>query len=158
LTDPTRSIARFVATLATLGDKLGPVLFQLPPHWRMNLERLQTFLRALPAGLRCAFEFRDPSWFEPETYETLAAFNAAFCVYDLTGQKSPAVRTADFVYIRLHGPDAPYRGHYAPRVLRRWANQCTRWIDAGVTVYCYFDNDEAGYAVRDALALAQLIG
>ena len=157
LKDPQQSVPRFFAAIDILGDKLGPVLFQLPPRWHANIERLRMFLRELPKGYRYAFEFRDESWFASDTYDALADHNAAFCIYDLAGRQSPDAVTADFVYIRLHGPDGPYRGQYGGRVLYGWAKRCLRWSNERMDVYCYFDNDEKGYAARDALALQNLV-
>ncbi|HVN83690.1 MAG TPA: DUF72 domain-containing protein [Candidatus Binatia bacterium] len=76
---------------------------------------------------------------------------AAFCIYDLAGYQSPLVVIAAFVYVRLHGPDGPYCGQYSRRALRTRADGARRWLDAGADVHCYFDNDENGYAPRDAL-------
>jgi uncharacterized protein YecE (DUF72 family) len=75
-----------------------------------NLERLEAFLEILPVDHRYAFEFRDPGWFDDRTYGLLAERGASFCVYDLDGRTSPKEITADFAYVRMHGPDGPYRG------------------------------------------------
>jgi uncharacterized protein YecE (DUF72 family) len=157
LTDPERSTTPFFETIAALGTKLGPVLFQLPPRWSANPPRLESFLETLPPGNRFAFEFRDESWFGRDTCDVLAAHNAAFCIYDLAGRRSPLKVTADFAYIRLHGPAGPYRGRYGRRNLRHWAREFSTWLHAGKDVYCYFDNDENGFAVQDALVLRELI-
>ena len=157
LADPARTTERFFEAIQILGSKLGPVLFQLPPRWHVNADRLRAFLRTLPKSPRFAFEFRDPSWFAPEIYAALAEHHAAFCIYDLAGLQSPIETTTDFVYIRLHGPGGPYRGKYDDRALRAWARRCRAWIKAGKDVYCYFDNDERGYAVQDALELQQML-
>jgi len=93
-----------------LGKKLGPILFPLPPRWGINVTRLEEFLKVLPQKYRFAFEFRDKSWFDQSIFDLLAKSNAAFCLYNLEGRWSPEVVTADFVYIRLHGPDGPYQG------------------------------------------------
>ena len=86
-------------------DKLGPILFQLPPHWRSNKERLENFLTALSKEFRYAFEFRDRSWLNTDVYELLAKHDAAFCIYELDHFISPKEVTTDLVYIRLHGPE-----------------------------------------------------
>ena len=83
LTDPATALQKFFAHAEALQDKRGPVLFQLAPHWTRNAERLEDFLRALPAGGRFAFEFRDPSWCDEEILALLEKHHAAFCVYDL---------------------------------------------------------------------------
>jgi uncharacterized protein YecE (DUF72 family) len=157
LKDPARTIRRFLAAVATLGGKLGPILFQLPPRWRVDVERLARFLAALPEQFRFAFEFRDESWFTPEVCDLLARHGAAFAAYDLDGRRSPVRVTAGFVYVRLHGPDGPYRGQYDGRTLAGWARHITAWREAGLDVFCYFDNDEAGYAPQDAMRLAGMV-
>lgn len=157
LKDPQASLARLFDAAAGLEDALGPVLFQLPPRWRVNLARLESFLAALPAGVRAAFEFRDPSWFSDAVYDALAAHGAAFCIYDLAGRTSPLAVTAGFVYVRLHGPGGAYRGRYGRRGLAPWAERIGEWRERG-EVFCYFDNDEAGHAPRDAATLIELIG
>lgn len=157
LKDPAASLARFLERAELLGEKMGPVLFQLPPRWHLDLDRLRAFLQALPRGHRYAFEFRDESWFDPGVYEALAG-SAAFCIFDLDGRLSPRETTADFVYIRLHGPDGPYRGQYSTEALAGWAGAISTWRQGGKDVYCYFDNDEAGYAPQDALRLQEMLG
>lgn len=154
---PKRSLARFFGRMRALGSKLGPILFQLPPRWRCDPARLEAFLDALPRGQRCAFEFRDPTWFDERVYALLAARNAAFCVYDLGGCVAPAPLTADFVYLRLHGPGEPYAGNYSEARLREWAKMLRNWARGGRDVYCYFDNDENAYAARNALRLNRLL-
>lgn len=157
LKDPTQTTRRFFDGVARLGDKLGPILYQLPPHWRADPSRLAEFLAALPRGFRHAFEFRDESWLVSEIHEVLARYDAACCLYDFSGRQSPIVVTARFVYIRLHGPDGAYQGSYDARLLRRWCRRITAWRDAGLDVYCYFDNDEAGHAPLNALSLAGMV-
>ncbi len=133
------------------------MLFQLPPRWRCNTERLGRFLAALPAGYRYAFEFRDHSWHNDDVYALLRAHNAAFCAYHLDGFTSPAVATADFAYVRLHGPGGAYEGDYAKPTLRRWAERLRAWRDEGRDAYLYFDNDDSGYAVKNAITLKALL-
>jgi uncharacterized protein YecE (DUF72 family) len=158
LKDAYQSVASFLRRMDELDEKLGPVLFQLPPRWNVNRERLQSFLDGLPEGYRCAFEFRDPSWFHDRVYEMLAAHDAAFCIYELGGQVSPKEVTADWVYVRLHGPDGAYQGRYDTETLAGWMGAFSTWMRQGKEVYCYFDNDEAGYAVENALALQAMAG
>ena len=109
LKDPRESLERLLDRVSVLEDKLGPILFQLPPRWGSNPERLGGLLGILPEGQRYAFEFRDPSWFDKENYELLRNARTSLCVYDLDGKTSPKEITADFAYVRLHGPDGPYR-------------------------------------------------
>jgi uncharacterized protein YecE (DUF72 family) len=154
---PHTSLRAFLAVAQALGNKCGSLLFQLPPHWRCNPERLAAFLKALPKNRECAFELRDPSWHNPEVYALLRRYNAAFCIYELAGFESPQVITADFAYIRLHGPAAyAYGGSYSDNALEVWAERIRDWKKLR-RVYAYFDNDEAGHAVRNALALRTLL-
>jgi uncharacterized protein YecE (DUF72 family) len=158
LKDPREPVERLFDRVSVLGTRLGPILFQLPPRWRSNPQRLEGLLEILPEDHRYAFEFRDTSWFDGEVYGLLAKHGAAFCVYDLGGRTSPEEVTADFAYVRLHGPDGPYRGRYGARRLTGWAGTFSAWLEEGLDVYCYFDNDEAGYAAQDALRLRQMLG
>ena len=153
LKDPEQGLERFFARSGLLGPKLGPVLWQLPPHWQLNLERLEGFLSALPRDHRYAFEFRNPTWNVPAVYSLLASYNAACCVFDLDGRLSPVEITGDFLYIRLHGPGARYQGSYSDAALDAWAERLTGWRKSLHAVYVYFDNDESAHAPHDALRL-----
>lgn len=155
----TEPLTAILARARLLGPKLGPVLFQLPPRWHANPSRLAEVLALLPAGLRSAFEFRDPSWHQEEVYAVLRAHNAAFCVFDAGGVTTPLVTTADFVYVRLHGPGAsPYAGSYGEAQLRDWAAKARQWAGRGQKdVFLFFDNDQAGYAVRNAAGMRKYL-
>jgi len=155
LKDPRQSLSLFLERIAILGDKLGPILFQLPPRWRPNPARLEEFLEALPRDQRYTFEFRDPRWSEPEVMRLLERYRSALCCYDLGGTSSLIRVTADFVYIRLHGPGARYQGSYGDACLADWAARIAAWQASGLDVYCYFDNDERAYAPCNALSLIE---
>jgi uncharacterized protein YecE (DUF72 family) len=155
---PATALRNFFRRIEVLGDKLGPVLFQLPPRWRCNPERLESFLGSLSRDFRYAFEFRDHSWLTQEIYALLAHRNAAFCIYELAGHRSPVVVTSGLVYVRLHGPEGPYQGRYDRRALARWAKKIRAWSSEGRSVCCYFDNDQLGYAALNARELSCLIG
>jgi len=157
LKDPEQSLARFMERIVTLEEKLGPILFQLPPRWPFNPQRLQAFLAALPQEYRYALEFRDPSWTNSRTFKILTDYHVAFCIYEFAGYLSPRMVTADFVYIRLHGPEGPYQGSYDHRTLAGWAEAIRTWAAQGKEVFCYFDNDEAGYAALNALELQEML-
>ncbi len=156
LQDPERSLAPFLERIALLEEKLGPILFQLPPRWHFNAARLAAFLQALPGKYRYALELRDRSWINAAALDLLARRGVAFCIYELDGYLAPREVTADFVYIRLHGPGGPYQGKYGARTLTAWAAAMAAWAQQGREVFCYFDNDEAGYAVQDAAQLQEL--
>jgi uncharacterized protein YecE (DUF72 family) len=158
LKDPEQPLERFIGRVSCLEGKLGPILFQLPPRWKCNVERLRAFLDVLGSDCRSAFEFRDPSWFHDGVYQALEQAGAAFCIYDLNGNHSPKIVTGSFVYVRLHGPDGPYRGSYSDQALAGWAGAFAAWVRQGREIFCFFDNDEAGYAVRNALRLQEMVG
>lgn len=157
LKEPEVGVPRFLDRMSVLDDHLGPVLFQLPSRWRANPERLETFLGALDDDFRYAFEFRDPSWYEPAILNLLRNKGAAFCIYDLRGHQSPEPVTADFVYMRLHGPGDAYQGRYTRNDLAARAQRIRDWADRGLDVYVYFDNDAAGYAAANAAELSGLV-
>jgi len=158
LKDPEPGLARFMPLIERLGPKLGPILFQLPPRWGPDLDRLDGFLEALPNSHRYAFELRDASWHTPEVCERLRKHNIAFCAYEIAGRKSPIEITADFAYVRLHGPtDRAYEGSYTTAQLRQWARRIKDWRGSLEAVYVYFDNDDSGYAPRNALKLKELL-
>jgi len=158
LRDAAEPVNNFLESTGGLGKRLGPILFQLPPRWKANPGRLEEFLGLLPKGRRYAFEFRDHSWLCDEIYGILSEHGAACCIYDLDGYTSPETVTADFVYVRLHGPAGPYMGRYGRKALSGWADAFNAWTGQGRDVYCYFDNDENGYAALDAAALLEMTG
>jgi uncharacterized protein YecE (DUF72 family) len=157
LKEAAQGVGRFFERVEALEDKLGPIVFQLPGRFKPDRERLVAFIEALPAGHRYAFEFRDPAWFLPEIFQALAARDVALCLYEFAGREAPLEVTASFVYIRLHGPDGAYQGSYTDAALQSWAERIGGWAKKGLDVYCYFDNDQAGYAPQNALRLIHLI-
>ena len=150
LIDPKETIHNFFDRIQILEGKLGPILFQLPPNWHKNKERLADFITALPADHRYVFEFRDPTWFSDDIAELFEQKNIAFCIYDLEGKQSPFHLTADFVYVRLHGPGAKYQGSYSEDLLKIWKKRFTDWMDEKREIYCYFNNDYEGHAPQNA--------
>jgi uncharacterized protein YecE (DUF72 family) len=158
LTDPENALDNILPRAEQLGKKLGPVLFQLPPHWKVNIDRLKALLEILPREHRYTFEFRELSWITPEINHLLERYNAAFCIYELAGYHSPLEITADFAYVRLHGPTAGrYQGSYSHAQLRAWARRIEEWSARMKAVYIYFDNDQAGYAAQNALELKKMV-
>lgn len=137
--------------------KLGPVLFQLPPRWKFNKERFDNFLSILPGKYRYTFEFREKSWWNDDVLELLKEHNCAFCIYELAGTLTPKEITADFVYIRLHGPGDKYQGSYIIKELSGWADVISSWQGKNKDIYIYFDNDDSGYAVKNALELQEML-
>ncbi len=151
------SLALLDERLSLLGSKAGPVLFQLPPNFQANPERLASFFKLLPKRRRYSFEFRHPSWYSPQILRMLADRNVSLCISDHHDAPAPWKRTADFVYVRGHGPGGHYRGHYRRATLMQWARRIRSWKRQGCDVYVYFDNDQKSAAPADALKLARLL-
>lgn len=158
LKDSTEPVQQFLEHASILDKTLGPVLFQLPPHWHLNRDRFSRFLDFLPRQYRYTVEFRDDSWWKEEIYQLLSEYNVAFCIYQLAGTLSPREVTADFVYVRLHGPAREaYQGQYDVQDLAGWAGAFTDWARQGKEIFCFFDNDQNGYAALDALKLQEMV-
>ncbi len=158
LKDPELSTAKFFAGAERLEKKLGPMLFQLPPRWHLNIERLSEFLIALPKKHQYSLEFRDQSWEVNEVYKLLREHNVALCIHDLGGRETPIEITANFTYVRFHGPtEAKYSGSYSPQALRKWADRIKQWQKELTSIYVYFNNDIGGHAITNAKQLKKLI-
>ena len=139
-----------------LGASLGPTLVQLPPRWKRNVERLDEFLSVAPRTMRWAVELRDASWVHDEVFSVLQRHGAALCIHDLLPDH-PWELTTDWTYVRFHGPNAlerKYWGQYGGRRLRPAADRLGAWLDDGLDVFAYFNNDYEGHAVKDAKWLA----
>lgn len=157
LKDPAPALEKYFSRIDRLRDKLGPILFQLPPHFEVNVARFEEFLKALPQWHRYAFEFRDESWNTPAIFELLRKHNAAYCPFHLAGYQSPIEITADLTYIRLHGPGGKYQGSYDDQALGTWAGRINEWRRDLQQIYVYFDNDDSGYAAHNALRLREFV-
>jgi uncharacterized protein YecE (DUF72 family) len=153
LKDPEEPLARFFEHAAGLGPKLGPVLYQLPPRWPLDLPRLDHFLSVLPPG-RHVIEFREPSWYASEALERLEQAGVTLCLHDMPGSATPRVRVGPAVYVRFHGTTR-YGGAYGDDDLDGWAEWLRAEHDAGHDVFAYFNNDIGGHAPRDARRLRQ---
>jgi uncharacterized protein YecE (DUF72 family) len=158
LKDPEQALERVYAPMTAMGAALGPALFQLPPQLRLNLERLETFLDLLAPSRRHVVEFRDPSWYVDAVFEALARRNVALCVSDHHHAPAPWLATADFVYVRGHGPGWFYSGSYGEAALADWTRRIGDWRSVGRDAYAYFDNDIGCAAPYDALKLKAAIG
>jgi len=152
-----KALGSFLERVDLLKPKLGPILFQLPGKWRFNKERFFEFLEMLPGEYRYAFEFRDPSWQNPEAHAAMKTLGVAFCIFEIDHYLSPKETTADFIYVRLHGPDGAYKGKYGNCLLYGWAGAFSTWSDMGMEIFCYFDNDDRGYAPGDARLLQEMV-
>jgi uncharacterized protein YecE (DUF72 family) len=145
-----------------LKEKLGVVLWQLPPRFRFQKERLEEFcvlLSTLPRSrlLRHAFEFRDESWFCREALQALEEFNFALCVAHGSGLPYLEASTSEFIYLRLHGGETLYGSNYSDQELAEWADKVRGWRKKGKTVFVYFNNDAYGFAVKNASLLRKML-
>jgi uncharacterized protein YecE (DUF72 family) len=156
LKDPAEPVARFFDRAAGLGDKLGPVLVQLPPNLKADLPALDQTLALFPAGARVAVEPRHASWWTDELRELLTRRNAALCWADRRSRPiTPLWRTADFGYLRLHEGRAKPWPRYGRAALASWLDRIGEHLP-GLPTYVFFNNDPGGAAITDATALAAL--
>jgi uncharacterized protein YecE (DUF72 family) len=157
LKDPEEPLDRLFSRMRALGSHLGPVLYQLPPGFRINVDRFRAFIDALPRDARHVVEFRDPSWYDREISRMLDQRDIALCLHDMAGSATGRRRVGSFVYVRFHGAGAKYGGGYSEERLRGWAD----WLNAqrhdGCDVYAYFNNDIGGHAPRDAAVLRRVL-
>jgi len=141
----------FCDTAAGLGSKLGPILFQLPPNFKKDAERLRDLLPLIPRSVRCVFEFRHVSWFADDVYELLRGRNAALCIADTEDATTPVVSTADFGYFRLRDEG------YSKKELARWAATVQElgkgWTDA----FVFFKHEEAGIGAKLAVEFGRVL-
>jgi uncharacterized protein YecE (DUF72 family) len=154
LKDPDEALGRFLARAERLEERLGPILVQLPPGWRRNLERLRTFLGVIPRAHRWAIELRDESWLHEDVFSELSARGAALVHHDLI-EKHPWIETADFVYLRFHGDH--YRGSYSAQALGAQARRLRACLERGLDAWVFFNNDEAAHAIGNALDLRRYL-
>ncbi|HEX9994169.1 MAG TPA: DUF72 domain-containing protein [Acidimicrobiales bacterium] len=162
LADAARWLPNHLDRADRLGHALGPTVVQLPPKWRRNVERLDEFLSVAPFDERhrWAVELREPSWVHDDVFAVLERHGAALCIHDLLPDH-PWVRTADWTYVRFHGPAAlerKYWGRYGPDRLAPAADRLAAWLGEGCDVYAYFNNDHLGHAVEDGRWLADRLG
>jgi uncharacterized protein YecE (DUF72 family) len=159
LQDIENGVARFYECIEPLvrSRKMGPVLWQLPPTFRRDDERLAGAIASLPRGRHC-FEFRHETWFVPETYACLREHRVALVIGDHPDRAWQSHElTADWTFIRFHYGHRGRNGNYSERELDEWAERIEGWRER-VDVYAYFNNDWKGYAVRNGLALQSRLG
>jgi uncharacterized protein YecE (DUF72 family) len=155
LREPEQPVQLFMERAGKLGDKLGPLLIQLPPTFKADPPRLAAALDRFPKHVRLAFEPRHDSWFTEQTQQVLSDRNVAYCLADSRGKPAgPLWRTADWTYLRFHEGTGSPHPCYQPHTLREWAERLAAMWDARATAYVYFNNDPGGCAVRDARRFA----
>jgi uncharacterized protein YecE (DUF72 family) len=160
LQDVRAGLRPFLERLAPLVEspKLGPVLWQLPPNFRRDDERLAGTLAALPPGRHC-FEFRHESWFAEEVYELLRERGAALVIGDRPEVSAFQTHelTAGWTFVRFHAGTRGRRGNYSETELAEWAERIAAWRGRGVDIHAYFNNDWEGFAPRNARRLRELL-
>lgn len=156
LEDAESALAEFVTRARWLGDKRGPILYQLPPRWRPDLARFAHFLQALPAGYVHVIEFREQGWFDQSVFCRMERFGVVHCIHDTRPLRVPLRATGEAVYLRFHG--SPMDGGDCPEEhLTSWAAGIERWLSSARDVYAYFNNDIGGFAIRNAQTLRRAI-
>jgi uncharacterized protein YecE (DUF72 family) len=158
LRDCAEPLERMMAAVRQLGDRLGPMLYQLPPRLKLDLDRLDSFLSLLPRDVTSVFEFRDRSWYVPDTWALLDRHGASFCAHDMPGSVSDRVAVGPAAYVRFHGGEGKYWGRYSDERLLSWADWMIAQAKAGRTVWAYFNNDAFGHAIEDARTLKSMVG
>jgi uncharacterized protein YecE (DUF72 family) len=153
----------FLENALELGAKLGPILLQLPPSFRADASLLESLFsgirkKVLMPGLRLAIEFRHASWFEPEILDLMRTYSTCLVMaHSARYPMAPNEATADFVYIRLHGPGQMFASTYSLKELESWARTIRLWAKRGKIVFVYFNNDFHAGAVENAKALSSMI-
>jgi uncharacterized protein YecE (DUF72 family) len=153
LKDAKEPVANFMEKAKILKEKLGPLLYQLPPSMHRDDKRLESFLSILPPGLKHVLEFRHQSWLDEGVFEILRRHKVGLCVFDMPGLTCPLTATADFAYLRFHGSTGLYYSSYSDDELAEWAKGLAGLAPEVKTVYIYFNNDAEAYAVKNAVTL-----
>jgi uncharacterized protein YecE (DUF72 family) len=164
LKDPEEPLHRFLSQAWHLGPHLGPILYQLPPRWPLDLERFDAFLTALRrvssvVGIRAqhVVEFRDPSWYDPRVFALMDRHRVALCLHDMQGSATERIVVGPCIYVRYHFGTKKYGGGYDDRRLESWAGWLADRAVDGRPVYAYFNNDTGGHAPRDAVRLRSML-
>ena len=166
LKDPLDPLLRFYGNARALGRTLGAVLYQLPPNFRINLERLAIFLESIRPAAREAemsgrphhvIEFRDASWYDDRVYALLERHRVALCLHDMHGSATERLVVGPCVYVRFHFGTSKYGGRYDERRLDDWAQWLAERAREGIDILAYFNNDIGGHAPRDAVRLRGLL-
>jgi len=161
LKEPTDPLVRFFKNAKELGSTLGAVLYQLPPNFKINVDRLTEFLEAIPvaaraAGFRCpchVIEFRDASWYDDRVFALLERHRVVLCLHDMQGSATERIVAGPAVYVRFHFGTSKYGGRYEERRLDDWAAWLVARARDRLNVFAYFNNDTGGHAPRDAVRL-----
>jgi uncharacterized protein YecE (DUF72 family) len=153
LKDTEEPVANFLDRAKILKEKLGPLLYQLPPSMHRDDKRLESFLSVLPPGLKHVLEFRHRSWLDEGVFEILRRHKVGLCVFDMPELTCPLAATANFAYIRFHGSTGLYSSSYSDQELAGWAKGLGGLAPEVKAAYIYFNNDAEAFAVKNAITL-----
>ncbi len=157
LNQPRESWQRFINNVRYLKEKLGPILIQLPPNFKVNAEKLEKLLEIIPIKYKLALEVRHQSWFDQEIFAVLKKHQAALVFANSGNWTGPHLLTAKFIYLRLHGSASRYSSNYGVKFLKSLAMKVKRWRRQNLEIYIYFNNDDRAYAVNNAKTLAEYL-
>lgn len=150
-------LKRFYQRVIYFKKKLGPILFQLPPSLKPDLERLDNFCKILKKGYRYVIEFRHESWHDDDAIKLLRKYNVCACFVSMPGLESIEEVTSDFVYVRFHGAAQLYASKYTDKQLTDWAKLFKEYLKQKLDIYAYFNNDYNAFAVENALKLKKML-
>jgi uncharacterized protein YecE (DUF72 family) len=157
LKDCEDAIGNFMSRARLLKEKLGPLLYQLPPGLHRDDDRLEAFLQKLPRDLKHTIEFRHQSWFEDDVFKILRSYHTGFCVFDMPKLTSPLLATTNFAYVRFHGRQGLYSSRYTDEEMADWAEKIAGLSKKAESVNIYFNNDVAGYALENAQTIREYL-
>jgi uncharacterized protein YecE (DUF72 family) len=146
---PSDALDYWLSVVPGLESRLGMVLYQLPPFFKCDVQKLETFLSVLPRGIRSALEFRHESWFIEDIYRLLKKHDVALCIHDADDHTTPMELTSSFTYIRLR------RSEYTDQQREEWQDRIRRWANEGVEVFAYIKHEDNPNAPLIALDFAQ---
>ena len=162
LNHPEQSLSKFLENVAMLKQKVTLLLFQLPPFFKINLIRLASLLdflkqQTILPGIKVVFEFRNRTWLNEGTFNLLEDEGAGLCFADWPEVMVEGPVTSHFIYLRKHGSRNAYTSEYSTEQIAEDARRIRVWLKEGREVYCYFNNDAQGFAVKNALTLSEMI-
>ena len=157
LKDCEEPLERMMRSFGALKPRLGPILYQLPPRFKVNLDRLESFLRIAPNDVVNVFEFREPSWYCDAVFALLERYGASFCAHDMPGSQSPRIAVGRIAYLRFHGGIGKYWGRYTDEALLGWSDWIIEQTRADRPVWAYFNNDPEAQAIHDAQTLRAMV-
>lgn len=157
LKDAAGPLDRITTRVRLLEQHCGPILYQLPPRWRYNRERIITFLDLLPRDLTHVLELRDESWYNDGLFELLEERGISYCAHDMQGLPPLKRAIGPIAYARFHGTTGRYTGSYGRERLAPWCDWLGEELDAGREIYAYFNNDYEARAIGDAMLLREML-